>query len=77
MHTAVAQAQRVLQHEGGNPHIVCRDGGTLLTQLPVDGGVMVGGLFIGVQHTYAGHHQKAAQNGFTRSPTPVARDDKS
>ncbi len=62
MRIAGTQDKRMLQDEGGNPHIVGRDRSALLPQLPVNGAVMVRCLFIGVEHTDAGLQQKTAQD---------------
>jgi len=48
------QEQRMLQDEGCDPHIVGRDGGALLTQLSVNGGVMMRRLLVGIEHADAG-----------------------
>ena len=58
------QDERMLQDEGCDPHVVRRDGSALLSQLAVNGGVMMGRLFIGIEHTDAGLQQKTAQDGF-------------
>ena len=58
------QDQRMLEHQGRDPHIVRRDGGSLLTQLPVNGGVMMRRLVVRIERTYAGLEEKAAQDGF-------------
>src|SRR4051812_18247764 len=54
----------MLQNQGSDPHIVGRDWSALLTQLLVNGGVMMRGLFIGVEHADAMLHEKAAEDGF-------------
>ena len=56
--------KRILQDEGGDPQIVRRDGGTLLTQLPVNGGVMMRRLLVGIEHADTGLQEKSAQDGF-------------
>jgi hypothetical protein len=61
---AGAQDKRMLQDESRDPHIVRRDGTALLAQLPVNGAVMMSGLFIGVEHADAGLHEKSAQDSF-------------
>ena len=64
MSVAIAQGQRVLQHQGCDPHIVRWDRGALLAQLPVNRRVMMRGLFIGVEHSDAWLQQKPTQDGF-------------
>jgi len=49
MGVAGTQDKRMLQDECCNPHIVNRNGGTLLTQLPVNGGVMMRRLLVGIE----------------------------
>ena len=58
------QDERMLQDESCDPHVVGGDGGALLAQLPVDGGVVVGRLLVGVEHADAGFQKKTAQDGF-------------
>ena|ERR1700722_5752261 len=63
-----AQNKRVLQHEGCDPHVIGRDGSALLSELAVDRGIVMGGLFVGIENTNAGLEQKSAQDSFiTRS----------
>src|SRR3984885_12007526 len=64
MCVAGTQNERMLQDEGRDPHIVGGDGDALLAQLPVNGSVMVRGLFIGIEHTDARLQQKTAQDSF-------------
>ncbi len=54
MRVAGTQDERMLQHEGRDPHIIRRDGSALFPQLPVNSAVMVRGLLIGVEHADAG-----------------------
>ena len=54
MGVAGKQDKGMLQDECCNPHIVSRNGGTLLTQLPVNGGVMMRRLLVGIEHADAG-----------------------
>ena len=54
MSVAGKQDKRMLQDECCNPHIVSRNGGALLTQLPVNGGVMMRRLLVGIEHADAG-----------------------
>jgi hypothetical protein len=61
MRVAGAQDKRMLQHEGGDPHIVCGDGSALLAQLSIKSSVVMGCLIVGVEHADAGLQQKAAQ----------------
>jgi len=68
MCVAGTQNKRMLQDESRDPHIVGRDGSTLLAQLPVNGAVMVRGLFIGIEHTDARLQQKTAQDSFVARP---------
>jgi hypothetical protein len=58
------QDQRMLQDESGDPDIVRRDGRALLPQLPVNGGVVMCRLVVGIEHTYARLEEEPAQNGF-------------
>ena len=58
------QDKRMLQDEGRDPHIVGRDGSALLAQLPVNGGVVMGGLLVGKEDIDTGFQEKTAQNGF-------------
>ena len=58
------QDKRMLQNEGCDPHIVRRNGGALLKQLPVNGSVMMRGLFVGIEHTDAGLQEKTPQDSF-------------
>ena len=64
MHIAGAQHERMLQNKGRDPHTVRRDGSALLPQLPKNRSVMMRSLFIGVEHSDAGPHQKAPQHCF-------------
>jgi hypothetical protein len=56
MRVAGAEDKRMLQDERRDPHIVGWDGSALFAQLPVKGGVMMRGLFIGIEHADAGLH---------------------
>ena len=58
------QDKRMLQDEGRDPHIICWDGSALLAQLPVNGGVVMGGLLVGKEDTDTGFQEKTAQYGF-------------
>jgi len=58
------QDKRMLQDEGCDPHIIRRNGGALLTQLPVNGSVMMRGLLVGIEHTDAGLQEKTSQDSF-------------
>ncbi len=68
MRVAGKENERMLQDQGSDPHIIRRDGSALLSQLPVNGGIMVRCLFIGVEHAYAGLEQKSPQDGFIPRP---------
>jgi hypothetical protein len=48
----------MFEDEGGDPHIVCRDGCGLLTQLPVNGGVVMRRLVVSIEHADTGLQQK-------------------
>src|ERR1700722_12176688 len=52
----------MLQDQGRDPHIVCRDRSALLAQLPVDGAIVMRGLFIGIEHSRAGRQKKMAED---------------
>lgn len=58
------QDKRMLQDEGCDPHIIRWDGRALLAQLPINGGVMMRRLVVGIEHTNARFKQKAAQHCF-------------
>ncbi len=58
------QDKRMLKDEGCDPHIVRWDGSALLTQLAVNGSVMMRRLFIGIEYTDAGLQEKTAQDSF-------------
>lgn len=61
----------MLQGEGRDPHIVRRDGGALLTQLPVNSGVVMRRLLVGIEHADTGLQEKTAQDSFVaRSLAP-------
>src|SRR5215469_7574064 len=61
----------MLQHQGCDPHVVRRDRRALLTQLPVNSGVVVRRLLISIEHAHSGLQEKPAQDGFvTRSLVP-------
>jgi len=64
MSVAGAQDKGMLQDEGRDPHIVRWDGNALFAQLPVNGGVVMRRLLIGVEHTDSGLEKEAAQDGF-------------
>ena len=54
------QDKRMLEDESRNPHIIGRNGSALLTQLPVNGGVMIRRLVVGIEHTNARLEEKAS-----------------
>jgi len=58
------QDQGMLQDEGCDPHIIGWDRSALLPQLPVQGGVVMGGLLVGIEDTDARLEQKTAQDSF-------------
>src|ERR1700751_4240170 len=62
MGVAGTQDKRMLQDECCNPHIVSRNGGTLLTQLPVNDGVMMRRLLVGIEDPDTGLQEKAPQD---------------
>ncbi|HSP63116.1 MAG TPA: hypothetical protein VLQ90_09060, partial [Pyrinomonadaceae bacterium] len=78
------QDMRMLQDESCDPHVVRRDGSALLTQLPVNGSVMVRRLLVGIQHTDPRLEEKAPEDGFItrslgtdgKSGAQFAEDDK-
>ena len=53
MGVAGTQYERMLQDQSRDPDIVGRDGSALLTELPVYGGIVMRGLFIGKEHPNA------------------------
>jgi len=69
------QDQGMLQDEGCDPHIIGWDRSALLPQLPVNGGVVMGGLLVGIEDSDAGLQQKAAQDSFIAGS--LAADGKS
>lgn len=58
----------MLQDKGRDPHVVRRDGSALLSQLSINRAVMMGRLFIGVEHADTGLHQKTPQNSLVARP---------
>jgi hypothetical protein len=58
------QDKRMLQDKGRDPHIVGWDGSALLAQLPVNGGVVMGGLLVGIEDTDTGFQEKSAEHRF-------------
>jgi len=64
----------MLQDQGCDPHIVRRDRGALLTQLPVNSGVVMRRLLVGIEHADTGLQEKTAQDGFVaRSLAPYGK----
>ena len=56
--------ERMLQDQGCDPHIVRRDRGALLTQLPINSGVVMRRLLVGIEQADTGLQEKTAQDGF-------------
>jgi hypothetical protein len=67
MRVAGQQNERMLQDEG-DPRVVGRDGRALLSQLPVNGTVLLRCLFIGVEDANTGLQQKTAKDGVVARP---------
>jgi len=64
----------MLQYQGCDPHIVGWDRRALLTQLPVNGGVVMRRLFIGLEHANTGLHEKVAKDSFVLRPLGSHRE---
>lgn len=58
-----AEDEIVLNDEGGDPEIVCRDGGTFLTQLQVEVRVVMRRLIVRQQDRDAGTVEEAPEIG--------------
>jgi len=54
----------VLQHEGREPHIICRDRSPLLTELAKQRAIVMRGLIVRKQRPYALFRQETSQRGF-------------
>ena len=73
----------MLKNERCDPHVVCRDGGSLFPQLPVNRGVMVGCLLVGVKDSDSRFQEKPSQHRFVpgalapggKSRPQLAHDD--
>lgn len=78
------QCQGVLQDEGGEPHVVCRNRRALLPELAEHRGVMVGRVIVGEEHGHAVLEKEPPQGALVfHLPTAVreaspklAEDDK-
>jgi hypothetical protein len=64
------QHKRMLQDKSRDPHIVRRDAGSLLAELPVDVRVMMRCLVVGIENPNSGILKESPQHSFvTRSLT--------
>ena len=72
---AVKEGKGMLKDQCGDPHVVNGNRLALLSQLPVKGGVMMGGLLVGVKHANARFQKKSPENGLV--VRPLASDGES
>src|SRR6185437_7070629 len=62
------QSERMLQDEGGYPHVVCGNRRSLLSELPVDARIMMRGLLVCVENSHPRPHEESAQHSFVARP---------
>ena len=66
------QDKVVLQDQGRQPHVVCRNGRALFPKLAEDGSVVVSRLVVGKEHAHAIFQEKTSQNALVLGlPAPV------